>query len=95
MNVKMEKDVTEKNEGKDTIKIATIAAVSMAIKDNGVHRQFRYHGEEETKNYQFRNNILYLLRKLNIHNCRPYVCFCDNWFQYKVNNRLDSYIFLI
>ena len=45
----MEKDVSEKtvSEEKDTIKIATIAAVAKAIKDSAEYRQFSYYGEED------------------------------------------------
>ena len=45
----MEKDVSEKtlSEGKDTFKIATIAAVAKAIKDSAEYRQFSYYGEED------------------------------------------------
>ena len=45
----MEKDISEHegSEEKDTIKIATIAAVAKAIKDNAGHRQFRYNGKED------------------------------------------------
>ena len=47
----MEKDVSEKtlSEGKDTFKIATIAAVTKAIKDNNGYRQFRYNGKHDNK----------------------------------------------
>ena len=47
----MEKDVTEKtvSEEKDTMKIATIAAVAKSIKDNAVYRQFKYNGKQDNK----------------------------------------------
>ena len=43
----MDKSVSEKtvHEEKDSVKIATIAAVAKAIKDNAEHKQFRYNGE--------------------------------------------------
>ena len=45
----MDKCASEKtvSEEKDTIKIATIAAVAKAIKDNAGHRQFIYNGKED------------------------------------------------
>ena len=45
----MEKDVSEKtvSEEKDSIKIATIVAVSKAIKDSAGHQQFIYNGKED------------------------------------------------
>ena len=48
----MDKCIREKtvSEEADTIKIATIAAVAKAIKDNAEHRQFRYNGEQDINN---------------------------------------------
>jgi hypothetical protein len=53
VTVNMDKGVSEKtvSEEKDTINIATIAAVDKAIKDNAGHRQFRYNGEKGTRKY--------------------------------------------
>ena len=49
VKVNLEREATEKtvSEEKETMKIATIAAVAKAIKDNSGHRQFRYNGKED------------------------------------------------
>ena len=49
----MDKGISERTESeeKDTIKIATIAAVAKAIKDNAGNRQFRYNGEEDNNKH--------------------------------------------
>ena len=55
----MEKNATEKtaSEEKDTIEIATIAAVAKAIKDNAGHRQFRYNGKKDDKKEHGKNGL--------------------------------------